>query len=195
MQHHAKPRPKLFSSRTVMLAIIALVLGISVYNLNASRLLGNKLPMPLGYGASVVMSGSMEPTLKVDDLVFIKKTKDIKVDDIIVFQSGNSLVIHRVIKIDGDGVTTKGDANNAEDEPIKLKDVKGVMVGRIPFVGILVDFIKQPIVVIILLVGAFLLTEKSYRKEKQKDSDELKEIELEIKKLLEETRKNQESEQ
>ena len=68
------------------------------------------------------------------------------------------------------------------------------MVGRIPVIGLLVNFIKQPVVVIILLGGAFLLTEKSFRKEKQKDSEELKEIELEIKKLLEETREIHERE-
>lgn len=35
-------------------------------------------------------------------MVIIKATDNYKVDDIVLFQDGNSLVIHRIIEIDGD---------------------------------------------------------------------------------------------
>ena len=50
-------------ARYVILGILAVVLGVNVFYLNASRLAGNEVPMPFGYGASVVLSGSMEPVL------------------------------------------------------------------------------------------------------------------------------------
>ena len=191
--HHAKRKFKIFSFRTILVFITALILGFSLYNFNAQKLLGNKLPMPFGYGVSVVLSGSMEPTLKIDELVIVKETKNIEVNDVIVFQDGDSLVIHRVIEMKDDGlIVTKGDANNAADEPIDIKNVKGVMVAHIPFVGLIINFLKQPVVVIILLILVFLLTETSFRKEKSKDIDEIEAIKLEIEKLTAENNQAEE---
>ena len=101
--------------RHILLVICGLLLGINIYLVNANNLLGNKMPMPFGYGAAVVLSGSMEPTFSKDDLILVKKTDNIAIGDIVVYQSNNSLVVHRVVSIDDDVVITKGDANNIED--------------------------------------------------------------------------------
>ncbi len=180
-----KPRKfKFFSVRTLLLFFVALVLGFSIYSWNAESLMGNKMPMPLGYGCSVVLSGSMEPELHVNDLVFIKRTDDIKVNDVVIYQDNNSLTIHRVIKINGDEITTQGDANNTADEPIKLGQVKGVMIGKIPYAGMVVQVLKQPAVIIILLALAVLLAEFSFRREKQEQNDDLDAIKQEIEELI-----------
>ena len=144
------------------------------------------MPMPFGYGMSVVLSGSMEDRLSVDDLVMIKATDTYQVDDIVLYQEGDSLVIHRIIDIDGDTVTTKGDANNVADEPINKSQIKGVLVYDIAGLGAVVNHLKQPVSVFILLAAALLLTELSYRKEKDKDTEELDEI----KKMIEELKKD-----
>lgn len=130
--------------------------------------------MPFGYGMSVVLSGSMEDRLSVDDLVIIKATDDYKVNDIVLYQEGNSLVIHRIIDIDGDTVTTKGDVNNAADEPINKSQIKGVLVYDIAGLDAVVNILKQPVSVFIILATVLLLTELSYRKEKDNDTEELK---------------------
>ena len=44
-------------------------MGINVYLWNASSLAGNAMPMPFGFGMAVVLSGSMEPVLSVNDLL------------------------------------------------------------------------------------------------------------------------------
>ena len=59
--------------RHILLVICGLLLGINIYLTNAYNLLGNKLPMPFGYGTAVVLSGSMEPTFSKDDLIIVKK--------------------------------------------------------------------------------------------------------------------------
>ena len=46
--------------RILVLIICGIVLGVNVYLANANSLVGNKLPMPFGYGSAVVLSGSME---------------------------------------------------------------------------------------------------------------------------------------
>ena len=184
---HAK---KKFSKKTVfryiVFSFIGIVLGLFVYTQNAKGLIRDKMPMPFGYGMSVVLSGSMEDRLSVDDLVIIKATDDYKVNDIVLYQDGDSLVIHRIIEIDGDTVTTKGDANNVADEPINKSQIKGVLVYDIAGLGAMVNILKQPVSVFIILAAAFLLTEFSYRKEKDTDTEELDEI----KKMIEELKKD-----
>ena len=190
MKKTPKHQKKRFSKKTafryIVFSFIGIVLGLFVYTQNAKGLLKDKMPMPFGYGMSVVLSGSMESRLSVDDLVIIKATDNYKVNDIVLFQDGNSLVIHRIIKIDGDTVTTKGDANNTADEPIQKSQIKGVLVYDIAGLGAVVNILKQPVSVFIILAAAFLLTEFSYRKEKDNDTEELDEI----KKMIEELKKD-----
>ncbi len=184
-RHQKKEKPKKSNIvRIVLLSLAALILGVSVYNFNAKSLTGNQMPMPFGYGVSVVLSGSMEDRLSKDDLIIVKETDDYKVNDIVLFQDSNSLVVHRIIAIDGDTVTTKGDANNTADEPINKSQIKGVLIYDIGGVGVVVNVIKHPISVFVILAAVLLLTELSYRKEKDKDTDELDEIKAEIEKLM-----------
>ena len=190
MKKTPKHQKKRFSKKTVfryiVFSFIGIVLGLFVYTQNAKGLLKDKIPMPFGYGMSVVLSGSMESRLSVDDLVIIKATDSYEVNDIVLYQDGNSLVIHRIIEIDGDTVTTKGDANNVADEPINKSQIKGVLVYDIAGFGAVVNILKQPVSVFIILAAAFLLTEFSYRKEKDTDTEELDEI----KKMIEELKKD-----
>ena len=75
------------------------------------------------------------------DIIFLKRTEDIKVGDVIVFR-GNSEnpMIHRVIEAEDSGYTTKGD-NNADsyaslgESDIKPSEIIGEAFGRIPLLG------------------------------------------------------------
>ena len=172
--------------RHILLVICGLLLGINIYLVNANNLLGNKMPMPFGYGAAVVLSGSMEPTFSKDDLIFVKKTDSIDTGDIVVYQSNNSLVVHRVVSIDDDVVITKGDANNIEDSSFDKSAIKGVVIGCIPGLGIIVNAIKTPAGTVVVLLCAFLLIELSFRKQKESDDKRIEEIKAEIRRLKEE---------
>lgn len=178
--------------RHILLVICGLLLGINIYLINAYNLLGNKLPMPFGYGAAVVLSGSMEPTFSKDDLIFVKKTNNIDIGDIVVYQSNNSLVVHRVVSIDDDVVTTKGDANNIEDSSFDKSAIKGVVIGCIPKFGIVVNAIKTPSGTAVVLLCAFLMIELSFRKQKKSDDKRIEEIKAEIRRLKEEKKEKDE---
>lgn len=190
MKKIQKYKKKKFSKKTILryiiFSFIGIVLGLFVYTQNAKGLLKDNMPMPFGYGMSVVLSGSMESRLSVDDLVIIKATDSYNVNDIVLYQDGNSLVIHRIIEIDGDNVTTKGDANNVADKPIHKDQIKGVLICDIPRLGAVVNIIKQPVSVFIILAVAVLLTELSFRKEKNSNTEELDEI----KKMIEELKQD-----
>ena len=165
--------------RVVLILIIGLTVGLSVYSWNAKVILQDAMPMPLGFGVSVVLTGSMEPVLNVNDLVIVGKTFDFGVGDIVVYQSGSSLVIHRVIEIDSESgsIVTKGDANNTDDGYIPIESVKGKYIFKIPFVGLLIKAIKSlPGIIIIIALSAFLMikSRQNERKENEKDLDDIK---------------------
>lgn len=172
--------------RTVFLVAVSLVLGINIYSWNAKSLTGNVLPMPFGFGGAVVLSGSMEPTLLVDELIIVKAEDGYEVDDIVVYQTGHMLVVHRIVDIDGDMVTTQGDANNVSDAPIALSQIKGEVIAHIPHLGKIVRLLKTPVATVLLIAAAVLTVELPYRKEKEKNDEELERIKAEIRRLKEE---------
>lgn len=123
--------------------IYVLILAGIVFGIPAtlSRVLNTPYPM------AAITSGSMWPALKTNDLVFIQgvASSEIKEGDIIVYRnpSGTSFTIHRVVKIDGNTFTTKGDANFNEDPPISGELIVGRTFNwgdaplRIPYVGVI----------------------------------------------------------
>ncbi len=172
--------------RTLLIVFVSLVVGFNLYTWNAQSLMGNALPMPFGYGGAVVLTGSMEPTIHVNDLILVAEQPTYAENEIAVYQSGNILVVHRILEIDDGMVTTKGDANNVSDAPVELSAIKGKVVGVIPGVGGVVKILKTPTATAIMLVGAVLLLEASFRKEKKKGDDQLEKIKEEIRKLKDE---------
>ena len=150
--------------------------------------------MPFGYGTAVVMSGSMEPTLSVGDMVVIRQEETYATGDVVVYQSRDSLVIHRIVSIGEDLFTARGDANNTDDDPIALRYIKGRLVMAVPFVGKLLQVLKSTPVVLVILVAAVMLMELSWRKEKEKDDEELDAIKEEIRKLQKELSETKEGE-
>ena len=175
-----------FIARIILFVVISIIIGLKLYSWNARTLIGDKIPMPFGYGFSVVLSGSMEPELNVNDLVIIKKQKSYQSDDIIVYQDDNLLVIHRIIEINGETAVTKGDANEVNDPEISITQIKGKMVMHIPFIGCIVQFIKSTIGTVLVLLGAVILFELPYVREKRKTISEQERIKEEIRRLKDE---------
>jgi len=105
----------------------------------------------LGFTPTVIASGSMQPTLNVGDIAITVKTpaKAIKIGDIIQFYraSGEPPTIHRVVdKYRSGGLTwfiTKGDANNAPDDPINERQVIGKVILIIPKLGWVSIYLKE----------------------------------------------------
>ena len=175
--------------RGVIIALSGILLGLNIFFINANSLASNSMPMPFGVGASVVLTGSMEPTLGVNDLIVVKKADSFAVGDIVVYQTHGISVVHRIKSIDGETVVTRGDANNADDDPINLGDIKGKLVFSLPFAGLIIKFLRSPVGIIIIVALAVLLLELSFKKEKSKDNDELDAIKEEIRRLKDEQNK------
>ena len=131
----------------------------------------------LGIKPYIVLSGSMEPTIKTGSVCFINhhyKYDDVKEKDIIAFKMDDTLVTHRVVSITDDGMETKGDANGEKDGNLTTKDnFVGKNVFAIPFVGYGIKAMQTTngkiifgTIIVLLLVSAFLFGEADKRKEK-----------------------------
>ncbi len=169
--------------RRLALAVLGLILGVNAYLANARGLAGNQMPMPFGFGMAVVQSGSMEPTLKVYDMILVRQADGYNVGDIVVYQSDRILIVHRLIAKDGETVVTQGDANNIADDPISASVIKGKVIARVPALGLVINALKTPVGVLMILCAAVALTELSFRKEKNQDEKELEAIKEEIRRL------------
>ena len=183
--------------RTAVMVVISLIIGFGVYNWNAKNISGNAMPMPFGVGVGVVLSGSMEPDISIDDVIIVAKTapEDYELGQVVVYQEGRMLVVHEIIDISEDGqtITTQGTANSGADDPINVKYVKGRVVKVLPGLGKAVHFIKTPAVTVIIVAVAAILLVLSYRKEKPEDEnggeDDLERIRAEIERLKAEQEK------
>ena len=169
--------------RIAVLVLLAALVGLSLYSINAARLSGNALPMPLGFGMTVVLSGSMEPALSVGDLLIVVPQDAYQVEDVVVYQTSRTAVVHRIVAIEGEAYTTRGDANNTEDKPIAFENIKGKVIIVVPFVGYLVNLIKTPVGTAILLGLALLLLEMSFRSDKKQDQSQIDALKEEIERL------------
>lgn len=75
----------------------------------------NKAFRVFGNYISVVVSGSMEPTIMTHDFIVYKASESYQIDDVIVFAASGMLIVHRIIEVRENGFITKGD-NNINDD-------------------------------------------------------------------------------
>lgn len=109
------------------------------------------VPMILGYKEMAVLSGSMEPTIPVGSLVYVKPVEavELEVGDVCTYylSGGETFVTHRVISIDTDAQTlvTQGDANNTADGDVSFGQVYGRADFHLPYLGIAIQNIRTPV--------------------------------------------------
>jgi signal peptidase I len=117
------------------------------------------LPLPFGIKPSIVMTGSMEPTVSTGSIAWIDQNfteDDLEVGTIAVYEPQlGTEVMHRIIAIDGDTYTFQGDNNNAPDlaEPT-AENVEGVYLFHVPEVGKTFSwFMDNKIPILLFLAG------------------------------------------
>jgi signal peptidase len=146
------------------LTVLYYVFVLAVGGLGALLLLVH-LEVINGYELRIVQSGSMEPTISTGSLVLVQAQERYAVDDIVTFRTGERDGIPTTHRIVADGLrsgelvyTTKGDANEEADlEPVTQREIIGRVIVSAPYLGYLLDFARQPLGFMLLIVLPALL--------------------------------------
>lgn len=204
--NNSKKRLGVISNVISWLILISLTIALifTVFNVVEAKRTGEDVYL-LGYRPIVVLTGSMEPTMRENSIIISKKVEslnDISVNDIVTYHidiNGETIrVTHRITQIDEDGtIYTKGDNNMVSDAyPIHIENVKSKTVLIMNWVADLVNkwesgvagkiTILCPLILIILLI-AYLGQLKAIKAEEEanKKSEQLDAVlnELNAKKM------------
>src|SRR5690606_31535796 len=105
------------------LALVLAVVALQVFG--SGRLSPN-------WKSFVIQSGSMEPSIRVGDVVFVQKAAAYTEQEVITFTSEDGRVVtHRILEAGQEGYKTQGDANQTPDVDL-VQDEH--IIGKVAFV-------------------------------------------------------------
>lgn len=119
------------------------------------------IPTFWGKNPLVVISGSMEPTLKVGGILYYEKIdlNDFKEGDILVYELNEHTISHRIVDITDNGFLTKGDNNNSIDT-YEVENIQVIGKGTnwsIPYIGYYADFVYNHKYLLFISVGVIII--------------------------------------
>ncbi len=178
----------------VLTVFLIFLLLLVIYGKLALTFSKNSYPNYFGYTLFEVSSGSMQPTLEINDVVLVKITKDnLNKDDIITYVSDDAIITHRIVFIDENRITVKGDNNNVADTIITKDNVVGKVVKIYPHLGVWKKVIMDPKILIAifvtLLLFDFALSYNIKDNKKVKKEKKPKKGEISIEKIVPEKEK------
>lgn len=152
---------------TILFTIIAISILINSFILLVSLSSADKEITIFGYIPYVFQSETMEPQIKFNDLAFfseIDQNKEIKVDDVVLYERENIIGVSRVreinegsylVDIDNYGDSSKG---GTYKETIQREDIYGMYASRSRWLGALILFANSTIGrVLFLLIPTFMI--------------------------------------
>lgn len=169
-----------------IIEIISIILIYNIILIIISSINGKDFNI-LGYKAYIINTNSMEPTIKVGDIVIIKKNKPemLNQGDVITFSRNGEVITHRITKIEesenNTRYITKGDNNNTEDSfNVTYQDIIGEEVLIIPYLGKIMEKLDSKIilliVILIILIYAFVKIQKNEKLENRREKKKIEEI-------------------
>ena len=175
-------------------AVICSALGTAMLIILVIICIPLTVPRMMGYEIYSVISGSMEPAIPVDSMVYIKTEapEDMKKDDVIAFygaRDSNAIITHRVVEnriVMGEFIT-KGDANQTEDmNPVPYDNFIGKVTLSIPKVGGAAQIFTSAagkIAAVVIIIAALILEtaasaieKRRYRQWKLRNASEAEKI-------------------
>ena len=168
--------------------VLLIILICVIYGKLVITFGNNVYPNYFGYTFFEVASGSMKPTLEVNDVIVVKITNEnLKKGDIIAFQGESAVITHRILYIDGNIITVKGDNNNIVDKPISRDQVIGKIVKIVPKLGVWKKIIVEPKILLSIFITLLLFDfALSYNKDDKKKKKLIKKKEKEEEKVEDE---------
>lgn len=161
----------------VLIGIFGFLLLVTIYNNIQTKLLGNSYSSFFGYSLFEVQTGSMADTINAGDWIIVKYQRTINLNDIITYEHKGDFITHRVVEVYKETFVTKGDFNNAKDEPINKKQVVGKVIKILPNFGILRKTLLNPMVLLTLIITLYFAM-AVYKSKYSVRDDDLEEKEM-----------------
>lgn len=156
-----------------LLCIVIVAIFFALYGFSQLLIFQKDYASYFGFSIFEVVTGSMAPTININDAIIVKTTSNIKINDIITYKSGNDFITHRVMDIKGDKLITKGDYNNSEDKIINKSDVIGKVVKILPRLGVWKEILLSPTIIIVFLATSIVFSFAfSYKSKNTKNDDD-----------------------
>ncbi len=142
----------------ILLCIVIIAIFFALYGLIQLSVLDKPYANYFGYTLFEIESGSMAPSVNVDDMILVKITKKVRKNDVITYKSDSSYITHRVVEVGENKIITKGDSNNSEDKIIARDDVLGKVIKVFPRFGVWKKIILSPKVIIIIFITLIIFS-------------------------------------
>lgn len=148
----------------IFYTIIIPIIIVSIMIIWQKIVTPDKIPDIFGYKMFIVLDENMDQETEYGDLVFTHNvdTNDLKLNDLIAFRNNtNKVTIHRIINITEDNIGKQFEMQNSRNEVgdtkyVRDTQVEGIIIYRIPYIGIIIYSIQKPHV-ILTLIGIVLL--------------------------------------
>ena len=119
------------------------------------------IPSIWGEKPLVILSGSMEPILKVGGILYYKEENinDFNEGDVLVYQLNDHIISHRIVKVLDNSFITKGDNNKSFDiyEVLNYQILGKGTNWSIPYIGYYADFIYNHKYLLVMAAGLIFM--------------------------------------
>lgn len=172
MQEEAKEKKKRTKgdiASLVILIVLAVIL-VPIFAINLTLVIKGSIdpdvpPDVFGVAPMAVTTGSMDgdeaDSFAEGALIFVRildeeEKQALQEGDIVTFRTNGAYVTHRIVTVNTvDGavvsVTTKGDANSANDGAILLENVVGLCTGSVAGMGSFAMFLQTPVGIVVVI--------------------------------------------
>lgn len=138
---------------TIQKIFLIIIIFILLFTLYSKFILKEELIKLYNTAILVVLTGSMEPTIKSGEMIIIKEQTDYNVDDIVTYKEDrNFFVTHRIINKYENKYETKGDNNNLIDETIDKDQIEGKVIYHSKVCGFFILYLLKPITLIVIII-------------------------------------------
>jgi signal peptidase I len=137
----------------IFATLLMIVAAIAAWYLAGPAQLG-------GRDTYLITSGiSMQPRIHTGDLAVVRKQDSYQIGDVVAYRLQDALILHRIVRTDGDQFIVKGDNNDFEDmtHPTAA-NIAGKMVIHIAGAGRLLAVLRQPGVLVLMALVCALLS-------------------------------------
>ena len=151
---------KTFGVLTEVILVIFIISQLIMFVSWETALRGSHDPSVFGFTRTVVMSGSMEPTIPVGSMAITMKQDTYEVGDVIMYWNSdyNLYILHRIVEDTPNGFITQGDANAHPDSQfVKHDQIVGKCIFFSAALGKFMALLGRPWVIPTLVVILVLI--------------------------------------